>query len=239
MPITFWAQKTNTVPGEKDIVFSFFEYNIKDETGIKDAFNTGYEIDLEWHKSQGDNWAWIGWYVTNGERRGRFIDATPNHLWSDFDNWNVNEVLNGKMNKIHWASYVEEPSGSYRIVLSEYSSSKEDWYTSKSLQVHKLEISVSKEKVFNEFLKSYKTYLESYLKDIQFIWMKTVSGGGNQEYQLFICIDKMDQMEMANKIFSADQMPESLWEQYSEAVISNDSEMWKYMPKLSLYPENK
>jgi len=71
-------------------VFAFFEYDLKD--GMADRFIEGYAKDLEWHASQEDDWSWAGWFVTTGERRGRFIDATPNHVWRDFDQWKVNSA---------------------------------------------------------------------------------------------------------------------------------------------------
>lgn len=235
-PLSFWAQHNNPISIKKDTVFAFFEYKIKDGIGMKDAFDSGYGRDLEWHRSQDDDWSWIGWYVSNGERRDRFIDATPDHQWSDFDQWKVNGALNSKLNKVHWLPYVENPEGSYGIVLSKYSNSKKDWFKSNSLQVHHIKVSIPKEKMFLEFLTSYKTYLESYLNDTAFIWMKTVSGGGTQDYQLLVCIDKIAQMEKVSNIFNVEELPEKVWKLYAETVVSNVSEMWRYMPSMSLYP---
>ncbi|MDG3581839.1 hypothetical protein [Galbibacter pacificus] len=222
----------------QDNVFAFYEYKIKDGIGMKGAFNAGYKRDLEWHEAQGDDWSWIGWYVINGERRGRFIDATPDHSWVDFDNWKINGALNGKLNNIHWIPYVETPSGNYRMVLSEYSNSKGGRYKSNILQVHNIEVSIPKEGTFNEFLMSFKRYLEFFLRDIPFVWMKTVSGDGVQNYQLYVCIDRMEQMERVVNIFTQKHMPDKLWRLYTESVTLNQSEMWKYMPDLSLYPED-
>lgn len=58
-------------------VFAFFEYDINKRS--TNQFINGYAKDLEWHQSQNDDWSWIGWFVINGERRGRFIDTTPDH----------------------------------------------------------------------------------------------------------------------------------------------------------------
>jgi len=217
-----------------DTVFVFFEYKIKD--GMDDAFNAGYERDLEWHKSQKDNWSWVGWYVSNGERRDRFIDATPNHAWSDFDNWKVNGSLNAKLNKIHWAPYVENPTGGYKIILPSFSNSTANWFKSRSLQVHTIKIEISKEKVFLDFLRDFKVFLKTYLKGTHFVWMKTASGGSTNEYQLFICLKKREQMEFVSKIFNATEMPNEVWKNYTTSVTSNISEMWGYEPTMSLYP---
>jgi hypothetical protein len=48
-------------------------------------FETGYKQHLKWHKDNGDNWSWYGWYIISGARGDLFVDATFNHAWSDFD----------------------------------------------------------------------------------------------------------------------------------------------------------
>jgi hypothetical protein len=234
---SIFAQKAETIKTGQDTVFAFFEYKIKEEVGMEDAFNAGYERDLEWHKSQNDTWSWVGWYVANGNRRDRFIDATPNHTWSDFDNWKVNGSLNAKLNKIHWANYVENPTGSYKIILPPFSNNTANWFKSNSIQVYTIQIDISKEKVFLEFLNGFKDFLKIYLKDNSFVWMKTASGGNTNEYQLFVCLNKKEQMELVSKIFNATVMPNEIWKSYAMSVISNTSEMWGYEPTMSLYPE--
>lgn len=220
---TLYAQTSDSLANTQDTVFAFFEYKIKDAIGIEDAFYAGYERDLEWHKSQNDKWAWVGWSVDNGDRRGRFIDATPNHTWSDFDNWNVSGILNGKLNKIHWLNYVENPSGGYKITLPSVSNITNDWFKAASLQVHTIRIKIAEEKIFFQFLQEFKTFLTGYLKDLPFVWMKTVSGGSTNEYQFFICLNKKEQMAHASKIFDVTEMPGEVWKKYALAVVSNET----------------
>ncbi len=163
-------------------VFAFFEYDVK--SGMDDQFISGYAKDLEWHSSQGDDWSWIGWFVLNGERRGRYIDATPNHSWEDFDNWKVSSSENGRHNKIHWLPYVENPSGSYKILLNEYSKYNQDWVITKFLLVFHIKVRNDKNEIFKDFLANYKSFLESnFSEKNSFVWMKTMSGGDVYGYQ--------------------------------------------------------
>lgn len=220
-----------------DSVFAFFEYKLKNEIGMEDAFNTGYERDLEWHKSQNDQWTWIGWYVTNGSRRGYFIDATPNHLWSDFDNWNVNTAENSRLNKIHWVPYVESSDGSYKVILNEFSSYTRDWFKTTYLQVFHVSIDLQKEILFSLFLKDFSINLKNKIPNSSFVWMKTASGGLTTEYSLFLTANKVQDLEKIYKIFHASEMSNELWKKYSQSVIKNESELWRYISKLSYFPE--
>ncbi|MEH0155186.1 hypothetical protein V6R21_13655 [Limibacter armeniacum] len=215
--------------------FAFFEYDIR--LGMEDQFNNGYEKDLEWHKSQGDDWSWIGWYVINGERRGRFIDATPNHEWKDFDNWKVNGAENNRHNKIHWVPYVENYSGSYRTVLPAFSDFKRDWFTKKFLQVYNLKVIEGKAYLFKEFLNKHKAYLSSKLNGISFVWMQTVSGGSNSEYLLFIATDQVETLGDCQFLFDFPDAEKELRKLYSESVRENIVELWHFSEKLSLISE--
>lgn len=235
--VSLCAQRQDGRKGPDDKVYAFFEYKLKQGVGMQDAFEMGYERDLEWHRSQEDDWSWIGWYVINGPRRGQFIDATPDHAWSDFDEWKVNGALNGKLNKIHWTPYVLDPEASYKEIIQPYGRTKEKWFKAKYLQVYHLEISLAMERDFYEFMCSYNTYLESRFEDVNFVWMKTPSGGSMQEYSLFIPMDTIGLMEKVGKIFDAQQLPDKVWELYARTVTSNISEMWRYMPNMSLFPQ--
>lgn len=221
---------------DKDTVFAFFNYKLKNDVGIEDAFNAGYERDLEWHKSQNDKWTWLGWYVTNGPRRGWFIDATPNHTWNDFDNWNVNASENGRLNKIHWLPYVESSDGSYEIALTNHSKYVKDWFKSPYLQVYHISIDIQKEILFNEFLFGFTAFLKTKIPYSNFLWMKNASGGSTSGYTLFVSVNKLQELGNIRLIFDAKEMPHDVWLKYSQTVIKNESELWRYQPKLSLYP---
>lgn len=222
-----------------DTVFAFFEYQLKKEVGMEDAFNTGYQRDLEWHKSQHDQWTWVGWYVSNGSRRGRFIDATPNHSWKDFDNWNVSGAENSKLNKVHWLPYVENQDGSYRLVLTDYSLTHKDWFKTANLQVFHLSIDISREKDFIAFMEKRYHYLKTNFATNGFAWMKTVSGGSMQDYFLFVPMSRLEQFKQVSNIFSAETMDAATYEFYTKSVKNNYSELWSYKPALSLYPSNQ
>ncbi|MEN7547604.1 hypothetical protein AAG747_06785 [Rapidithrix thailandica] len=219
----------------QESVFSFFEYKLKE--GMREQFINGYEKDLEWHQSQKDDWAWVGWFVINGERRGRFIDATPDHQWSDFDRWKVNGAENARHNNIHWTPYVEKPSGSYKSLLKEYSHYQQDWYKKPYLQVYHLEIKHGQGATFRTFLRDYKAQLQTQLKEVSFIWMKTVSGGTTHAYQLFVSLNKLEELRWCENLFGFSETTTKLAQEYSQSVKSNTSELWKYSARLSAYPE--
>ena len=216
-------------------VFAFFEYEIKN--GMEDQFIAGYERDLEWHKSQGDDWSWVGWFVVNGERRDRFIDATPNHQWADFDHWKVNGAENNRLNNIHWVPYVERASGGYKIISEAHSQYKKGWYKSKWLQVYTVKLHSGREKEFQEVLLAYKNSLKELLKGNSFVWMKIVSGGATPSYQLFIALDTIESLSLCESVFELSGLSKELRDKYNLSVQSTSSELWSYSASLSLFAD--
>jgi len=57
----------------------------KPKTGTEQQFEKGYRQHLQWHKTNRDPWGWYGWFIISGPRDGQFVDATVEHVWSDFD----------------------------------------------------------------------------------------------------------------------------------------------------------
>ncbi|HZY81006.1 MAG TPA: hypothetical protein VFE50_15895 [Cyclobacteriaceae bacterium] len=218
-------------------VYAFYEYVLKN--GMEDEFLAGYQRDLEWHKSKGDDWAWVGWFVMNGERRGRFIDATPDHKWSDFDSWKVNGAENARFNKIHWTPYVEFSSGSYQVLLDEFSSFGREWYKSKYLQVFTFELLPGRETVFSDYLREFKLLAKLHAGAIQAVWMRTASGGGVEEYHLLICMDSIASMDVCIDLFRQENWPKTMKANYIAAVAASSSEFWSYRETLSLYPDKR
>ena len=221
----------------QDNVIAFYEYDIK--SGMTDQFINGYEKDLEWHQSQADDWSWVGWFVMNGNRRTRFIDATPNHSWRDFDNWKVNNAENSRHNKIHWVPYVENLSGSYKILLDEFSDYQNNWYTRKFLQTYQIKIKNGKANEFKLFLSEFKEFLQKKLSNISFIWMKTISGGEVNEYQLFIALNKIEDFKQLEDLFEIPSNEKEMLLNYTNSMLLNVSELWIYSEKLSLINEKK
>jgi hypothetical protein len=49
------------------------------------AFEAGYRAHLGWHAARHDRLVWYAWYVTEGERRGSFIDGTFGTTLAELD----------------------------------------------------------------------------------------------------------------------------------------------------------
>lgn len=217
-------------------VFAFFEYDIR--KGMEESFVNGYVRDLEWQREQGDDWSWIGWFVMNGDRRGRFIDATPDHAWGDFDNWKVNAAENVRHNKIHWLPYVASPSGSYRQVMEEFSTYRKDWYRSKYLQVYYLRVRSGREHAFTRFLAGIRPLLEDRLQGRPFVWMKTISGGSPDSYLLFVALEGIEDLRYCDGLFRAGPAGKETTE-HRDMIKETISELWAYNEKLSLLSPDK
>src|SRR5579875_662391 len=53
--------------------------------GLAKEMEEGYKRHLDWHRRNGDWWAWEGWTITSGDRFGYFVDGTFFHTWKDLD----------------------------------------------------------------------------------------------------------------------------------------------------------
>jgi hypothetical protein len=236
--VLFFAFIASNLSYSQNNIFSFFEYDIKD--GMRDQFINGYAKDLEWHKSQGDDWSWVGWFVVNGKRRDRFIDATPDHNWSDFDNWKINAKENSRLNKINWVPYVENSSGSYKMILEEASRYDKNWYKSKFLQVYYIEIVPGIEEAFEIRLEKTKSFLKKKLKNNSFVWMKTISGGNVNEYCLYVALNKIEELSFCDNLFEDSPfLQNNLEGLYRESVKKILSELWSYSESLSLFSDKE
>lgn len=64
LPLPAFAQQGGTA--------HLYAYAVTD----RPAFEAGYRRHLQWHAARGDKLAWFGWYVTEGDRKGAFVDGT-------------------------------------------------------------------------------------------------------------------------------------------------------------------
>lgn len=74
------------------------------KAGAAQQFEKGYRQHLQWHKANHDPWGWYGWFIISGPRSGQFVDATVDHVWSDFDH-PVNPAGDRADNELHVYPY--------------------------------------------------------------------------------------------------------------------------------------
>jgi hypothetical protein len=75
---------TTAALGQQSPVAQFVVWKVED--GQLQNFENGYKKHLLWHKKNGDQNGWWGWFFVSGPRYGQFMDATFHHAWTDFDN---------------------------------------------------------------------------------------------------------------------------------------------------------
>jgi hypothetical protein len=144
----------------------------------------------------------------------------------------VNGAENVRYNKIHWILYIENPSGSYKILLNEFSSYNKEWWKSKFLQVYKIKVKTDKENNFRNFLEKYESVLKKVLNDNSFVWMRTISGGSVSEYCLFIGLNNISDYKLFENLFDFSNSDDDLIKDYS--VEMNESELWGFNKELSM-----
>ena len=207
--------------------FSFW----KPKTGQEKNFENGYKQHLIWHKTNGDHWAWYGWYIISGPRDGQFVDATFNHAWSDFDK-SVKPAEDGADNRLHTYPFGDFIAGSKLVFVPNLSIADSSSLQSKFLRLVTIQVTdiVMGKKVVEKLKNNYQA-----TETRPFLTFKLVDGG--ELNQLFLL--------MGLNNFSAYGPFENLQEDLNaiegslkiKTITSITSETLVYRADMSLFPQ--
>ncbi|MFL5748833.1 MAG: hypothetical protein ACJ751_29440 [Niastella sp.] len=206
--------------------FSFW----KPKPGEEKKFENGYKQHLNWHKTNGDKWAWYGWYIISGPRSGQFVDATFNHAWSDFDK-PVKPAEDYADNQLHTYPFGDYIAGCKWVYLTDLSLSDSNSLQSKFLRlvsIHITDMAIGK-KVIEKLKSKYKAAGTG-----SFMTFKLVDGGELNQFLLLIGVNN----------FSSYSQFVNLEEELSgieasmkiKAIRSVTSETLAYRADMSLFP---
>lgn len=220
---------TATVFGQEMNIAQFAIWKPKD--GQRQNFENGYKQHLDWHKANGDQWGWHGWFVISGIRYGQFVDATFGHSWADFDKA-VKPAEDRADNGLHVF-----PFGDVQIVfkaslLPEYST--EDTFDNKLRLVKFLTIDVGdmdnglkiinrlKDFYVSKKIKSFKTY-------------QVIDGDSLNQLILMLGFDSWEEYSLSETFSNmANGFEKDLKIKPFKSITS---ETWAYRADMSWFPE--
>jgi hypothetical protein len=207
--------------------FSFW----KPKAGQEKNFEIGYKQHLVWHKTNGDRWAWYGWYIISGPRDGQFVDATFNHAWGDFDK-SVKPAEDGADNRLHTYPFGDFIAGCKLVFLPNLSMADSNSLQSKFLRLVTIQVTdiTMGKKVIGKLKSNYQLSGTG-----SFLTFKLVDGG--ELNQLFLLIGLNS--------FSAYSAFENLQEELNaiegslkiKTITSITSETLVYRADMSLFPQ--
>ena len=206
--------------------FSFW----KPKQGQEKNFENGYKQHLSWHKTNGDRWAWYGWYIISGPRNGQFVDATFNHAWGDFDK-PVKPAEDGADNQLHTYPFGDFITGCKWVYLPNLSIADSNSLQSKFLRMVSIQVTdvVLGKKVMEKLKSNYQSAGTG-----RFMTFKLVDGGDCDQLLLLIGLNS----------FSAYSQFENLQEELSgiegamkiKTITAITSETLVYRADMSLFP---
>jgi len=200
--------------------------------GQEMAFQVGFKRHLQWHRTAGDTWEWYGWVITSGPRQGQFIDATFDHLWSDFDK-PVNPAEDHADSDVNVYPYSDIQSIFKAVHLKDQSGSATSSLRSKHLRLLRLKVTDIRSgvRILERLRASYRTN-----PDITtYMAFKVVDGGDVNELMLLIGFDTWEHYGKTENI--QDQISTIETSLKLDAVTSITSETLSFRPDLSLLPQ--
>jgi len=87
VPMAAWAQSDDDGAEAVGQVTRVYLAELK--TGQQGEWLDAAAAHIQWHRDQNDPWTWVGFYVETGENSGMYGWASPNHWWSDFDEYDA------------------------------------------------------------------------------------------------------------------------------------------------------
>lgn len=201
----------------------------KAKEGQSQNFENGYKKHLNWHKTNGDQWGWYGWFFISGPRYGQFVDATFNHNWADFDKAvkpaddmadnTINVFPFGDVQSIFKVSEVEKAS-------SKGSNMKTKFIKMITLNVGDVEQALAiseklKDHYISKSIKFYKTY-------------KIIDGGETNQVILMLGFENWTDYALSEDFNK--QISKCQHELKIETIRSMISETMVYRTDLSYFP---
>lgn len=240
--LTSPCQGETPPPRPPEVAAFLFAYHIK--PGLQAQFDEGYRRHLAWHKQKKDTLLWYGWYVTNGERLGLFIDGSFGSSFGAFDQ-RVEPQADAVDFSQSSAPFCEQASRSTYRLRQDLSTGQplESRQPSPLVQVTHFVLHPGMENRFEEVLGKLQAALKRAPAAAIHTWYQLVVGGEQPSYMLMVPrsgwadfdTDPDSISSVLMHTYGADQA-RGLLKNLSEAVDHAQSEMWSYHKDLSYFP---
>lgn len=198
--------------------------------GLEKQFDSGYQQHLQWHARHKDPWSWYGWYVISGPRVGYFIDATFDHLWSDFDH-PVNPAGDAADNTLH-----TEPYADFKLSYKLRFRKDRSIYDSQSLRskfIRHITLVSKEHRTADYRIETIRSFFERRQLNNLLVY-ELVDGGAFNQWELLIGADSFATLGIVEELIRNILQPDT--PETSTGFRSLTSETWRYRPDMSLFP---
>lgn len=216
-------------------------YN-KVKPGGQAQYEAGRKRHVDWHKAQGDAWAWLTWEVMTGDDTGTYVVGTFDHAFRDFDGKDEFQAADGADSALNMGPFVESSRQALYLRRLDMAPAPEG-PPSRLAQVIHFQL---KPESVNDFVDSAKKVAEAARKTnypIQPQWYQLFSGGIGPEFVLVYGRNSWAEMQPPDKTLDA-MMEEALGRAQGAAVLTTlrravrytETEILAYHPQLSYVP---
>ena len=178
----------------------------------------------DWHRSQGDDWAWPAWQIITGEDTGSYCWGTLGHAWEDFDNPKVSRAADGA----HWISTAGQfqPSveGSYWTLLPNVSKPSAEPEPMSSVLFFQARFGM--EDAFGKLIGEFHNAIQKVNMPWNYEWYARVSGGEMGTFALVLPRANFAAFNPTGKTF-----PQVLEEAYGKAGAEALLAKWRKVVK--------
>jgi len=207
--------------------FSFW----KPKPGQEINFENGYKQHLNWHKVNGDTWAWYGWFIISGARDGQFVDVTFNHAWGDFDR-SLKPAEDGADNQLHTYPFGDFVGRNKMVQVASLSISDSNSLKSKFLRLVTVNVTdvVAGKKVIEKLKNTWQVAgLQS------FMTFKLVDGGDLNQLILLIGLNNFEEYSRFENL--QEELSSIEGAMKIKTINSITSETLVYRADMSLFPK--
>lgn len=222
------AAEPSLSPKDSGDAAHLFGYYI--DGGKDEQFEAGYRKHLQWHQDHADPLVWYGWYVTQGERMGMFIDGTFGAPFSALDH-RVSPAEDGRNADATFIPFVKPAArASYRL-RRELSTGTplEQWQPARMMLVTRYRVKPGHaarfEAALREMAKAQNTGGKAKT------WYEAVAGTDVPEYMLMEALAGWETLGEADM-----QRPDQRSSELADTIESATNEVWTYQADLSLIP---
>lgn len=223
--------------GDAAHLFGYFA-----KPGMQAQFDEGYRTHLGWHRAKRDPLVWYGWYVTDGDRVGMFVDGSFGAPFAAFDR-RVDPAGDSADTAKHFLPYAETAfRASYRL-RRELSTGfpLEQWKPSKSVQVFHYTLRAGTAARFEKAVRAAREALLRRGDAPAHTWYELVVGGKAPGYLLMVARDGWTSYDGhadgLDALVARSADARTLLDDLAASVDEVKVETWSYREDLSLIPE--
>jgi hypothetical protein len=215
--------------------------------GMTAQYEAGRKRHMDWHRKQGDAWAWLTWQVETGDRTGSYIVGTFGHQWKELDEWDKKlgtaDEADAQLNIV--PSSVGQTNGIYNL-LADVSRPTAGPTPSPMAEIVTYQLNMGAEQEFRSAMKKVHEAIGKAGLDWHYFWYELIDGGEQPTFVLAIAMNGWADLAPSDPPFSAmlakaygDYEAGEILKSIDRSVRSVHSEVIRYRPDLSYVPAAK